>query len=574
MTVKLAIARNASAIAQAKNSCDATIQKPLVASKIALAIRLALLAGTVLAAAAQAQSVIALSSLDGSNGFRLDGVAENDAVSRSVAGAGDINGDGIHDLVLGAYLADPNGEGSGASYVVFGRSSSVGFAANIDLSSLNGSNGFRLDGVATRDYSGISVAAAGDINTDGVSDLIVGATSADPNGAYSGSSYIVFGRSGATPFASSFQLSSLNGSNGFRLDGASGGDQSGRKVAGLGDVNGDGIDDVIVSADRADANGTDSGSSYVLFGRASSIGFASSINLSGINGSNGFRLVGATAGDMSGMQVSAAGDINGDGINDLIVATQYAQPSGVKSGSSYVVFGRGTATPVASSINLGALDGINGFRLDGVAANDYSGFSAGAAGDINADGVDDLVVGAYGADPIGSASGSGYVVFGRTGAAAFGSSLSLSSLNGNNGFRLDGAAAGNRSGFAAAAAGDFNGDSISDLIIGAYGAQPNGFISGSSYVLFGRSGASAFASTINLSTLSGGIGLRFDGAAEGDRSGVAVAAAGDVNADGVDDLMIAASDADPNAFTSGSVYVVFGNTSFGVSVFRNGFESP
>ncbi|MSR13966.1 MAG: calcium-binding protein, partial [Gammaproteobacteria bacterium] len=101
-------------------------------------------------------------------------------------------GDGFDDLVVGAYGADPNGALSGSSYVVFGKAAR--FAATINLSTLNGTNGFRLDGVAAEDFSGIAVSAAGDVNGDGFDDLVVGAFGADPNGDYSGSSYVIFGR--------------------------------------------------------------------------------------------------------------------------------------------------------------------------------------------------------------------------------------------------------------------------------------------------------------------------------------------------------------------------------------------
>ena len=134
----------------------------------------------------EAISVIPLSSLNGTNGFRLDGVAEDDESGFSVASAGDVNGDGYDDLIVGARLADPNGDSSGSSYVVFGQAS--GFASTVNLSTLNGSTGFRLDGVATYDTSGRSVASAGDVNGDGYDDLIVGAYFAEPNGGSSGSS--------------------------------------------------------------------------------------------------------------------------------------------------------------------------------------------------------------------------------------------------------------------------------------------------------------------------------------------------------------------------------------------------
>ena len=245
----------------ASRSPHALAQRPLARMVSAL-----LLSGAI-SGAAQAQAfppIIQLSSLSGSDGFRLDGAATNDFSGRSVSAAGDINGDGIGDLIVGAAFADPNGSDSGSSYVVFGQS--TGFTSPLALSSLSGSNGFRLDGVAAGDRSGYSVSAAGDINGDGFGDLIVGAWAADLNGSYSGSSYLVFGQ--GTGFAATLALSSLNGSNGFRLDGVAASDFSGRSVSAAGDINGDGIGDLIVGAFGADPNGnTSSGSSYVVFGR-------------------------------------------------------------------------------------------------------------------------------------------------------------------------------------------------------------------------------------------------------------------------------------------------------------------
>ena len=168
-----------------------------IAQEIGFHLKLATLACVAVGVAAQyvqAQAfapVLQLSSLDGSSGFRLDGVTDSDESGRSVSAAGDVNGDGIDDLLIGAPFADPNGGNSGTSYVVFG--SSAAFASAIDLSSLNGSSGFRLDGVTSNDRSGFSVSAAGDVNGDGIDDLLIGARFADPNGGNSGTSYVVFG---------------------------------------------------------------------------------------------------------------------------------------------------------------------------------------------------------------------------------------------------------------------------------------------------------------------------------------------------------------------------------------------
>ena len=196
-----------------------------------------------------------LSTLNGANGFKLSGVAAGDYSGGLVASAGDVNGDGFADLIIGARWADPHGSKSGASYVVFGKAS--GFGANLNLSSLNGANGFKISGVAAADYSG-RVASAGDFNGDGFADLIIGAEGADPHGSNSGASYVVFGK--ASGFGANLDLSALNGTNGFKLSGVAAVDQSGISVASAGDVNGDGFADLIIGADTADPHGGEFGS--------------------------------------------------------------------------------------------------------------------------------------------------------------------------------------------------------------------------------------------------------------------------------------------------------------------------
>ncbi len=463
-------------------------------------------------------AVLDLGALDGANGFRVDGASDYDYVGSAVAGAGDVNGDGFADVITGASFADVGGNTIGAAYVVFGQA--AGGPAAIDLSALDGANGFRLPGTSGSERAGVSVGSAGDMNGDGFGDVIVGAMFADFGGYNAGSAYVVYGKAGG--FSADFDLSALDGKNGFRLDGSNR-EAAGSSVSTAGDVNGDGFDDLIIGAGQADHY---TGAAYVVFGKAG--GLPAAVELSALDGANGFRLAGAGGG-------SSAGDVNGDGFDDLILGA---------SNVAYVVFGK--AAGFAPAMDLSALDGSNGFRLVDPTLAPYSGFSASAAGDVNGDGLADLILGA----PVAH---SAYVVFGQAGAST--ATFDLSSLDGTNGFRLTGAAGG-RAGISVSNAGDVNGDGFDDLIIGDHIATATAAYQGAAYVVYGH--ADGFAPTIDLTALDGTDGFRIDGAAFNDRAGYSVAAAGDVNGDGFDDLVVGAVGVDLNGFNAGAAYVIYG----------------
>ncbi|MDH4385125.1 MAG: M10 family metallopeptidase C-terminal domain-containing protein [Caulobacter sp.] len=408
-------------------------------------------------------------SLDGANGFRLSGMT-----SFNVSSAGDINGDGFADVFVSNYGASPNGLSSGAGYLVYGKSG--GFSADVDLTALNGTDGFQLAGVAAGNQTGYSCDSAGDINGDGLDDMIIGANFASPNGTYSGASYVVFGK--ASSFGASFDLSTLNGTNGFKLSGVNVRDEAGLSVSAAGDINGDGFADIFVGAPLADPNGDKSGQAYVVFGKAG--GFAANLDLSTLNGTNGFTLSGGAQNDSSGRRVNNAGDVNGDGFDDMVIS---GGGNGMNA-PAYLVFGK--ATPFAANLNLAAMTATDGFRITGI-GNNTTPISS--AGDVNGDGFDDILIGNLGGSANGAYAGIAYVIYGKATSAmgGFGASIDVSTLNGTNGFILNGVnqfdQAGGRG---VSSAGDVNGDGLDDLLIGGFGADPNGGESGETYLVYGR----------------------------------------------------------------------------------------
>ena len=474
---------------------------------------------------------------------RIDGAAANDFSGSPVSSAGDVNGDGRDDVIVGASYADNNDRrDSGSAYVIYGSAS----LTTLDLVSLGKREGFRIDGGAVSDYAGGSASAAGDVNGDGLDDVIVGAMGADNNRrSQSGSVYVIYGKR----LNLTVKLANIgvrNSKRGFRIDGAAAGDYSGRSVSDAGDVNGDGRDDVILGAYSTDNNGRPySGSAYIIYGSVS----PTTIDLNDLDSDEGFRIDGAAMDDYAGYSVSNAGDVNGDGRDDVILGAYRTRNNGrVYSGSAYVIFGSASS----ATIDLNDLGSEDGFRIDGAATEDNAGMSVSGAGDVNGDGRDDVIVGATGADNNGRTnSGSAYFIFGSASVA----NIDLYDLGSEEGFRIDGAASYDNAGISVSAARDQNGDGRDDLFVGAYKAGNNDRdFSGSAYVIFG----SASPTTIDLERLVEEKGFRIDGAAEYNYVGRSVSAAGDVNGDGRDDLIVGAHGADNNGrLDSGSAYMIY-----------------
>lgn len=511
------------------------------------------LAGRAAANAVDIPATVNLSDINGANGFRVIGVAADDSCGSGVAAA-DLNGDGISDLIIGAKYADPDAAGgAGETYVIFGRRTLPNdpTPATFDPATLDGDNGFRITAL-TGNFSGASIANAGDVNGDKVDDVIIGAPYANGTG---GAAYVVYG-SKTTPFPASFSIGVLEGSNGFRAEDFVAGEYAGTAVA-AGDINGDKLSDVIVGAPFANAG---AGAVYVVFGRktTSANDLPLLVDLAKLDGTNGFRIGGLSGGDQCGRSLATA-DLNADRIADLIIGAPFADPNADNAaGSTYVIFGRKatTANPYTPSFDLADLDGTNGFRIDGIDSGDNSGASVANAGDFNADRVNDLVIGAPGADLVpNAAEGEAYVFFGKkaSNTSPFPATFNLASIDGITGTTFYGAQADGAAGTAVSAAGDINGDRIADIIISQPGVNSE---TGQATVVFGRKPTSAdpLPVSVTLNTINGDDGFRIVGELAGDQVGLAVASAGDFNADKISDLIVGA----PLQGAGGEAAIIYG----------------
>jgi hypothetical protein len=469
----------------------------------------------------------------GIGGFAMDGEADGGYSGWSVSGASDINGDGLADIIVGAYKAIPNGHRSGRSYVVFGKTNT----GKVRLEEVTqGVWGFAMDGEAVEDESGFSVGGPGDVNGDGLADVVVGAPWADPTGWASGRTYVVFGKAGTDKVSLADVAQGLGG---FAIDGDPG-DTSGHSVNGAGDVNGDGLADVVVGAPNADPNGDVSGRAYVVFGKANANGVLLADVAQGVGG---FAMDGENEGDQVGLSVSGAGDVNGDGFADVIVGTDQADPNGEDSGRAYVVFGKSDTTTISLA---DVAQGSGGFAMDGEAEEDRSGYSVSGAGDVNGDGLADVIVGAPSADPNGSFSGRAYVVFGK----ADTDKVELADVaQGVGGFAMDGENGADQVGLSVSGAGDLDHDGLADVVVG--GATPPG----GPYVVFGK----VDTDKVELANVAQGIGGFIIRSEQQEALHAwTVDGAGDVNADGHPDVVVGAPAAPLDGDDSGRTYVVFG----------------
>jgi hypothetical protein len=441
----------------------------------------------------------------------FSGENADDWSGSSVASAGDVNGDGYDDFLIGALWNAQGGFGAGQTYLMLGDASApwgMGFSLSGADASFIGEDSF--------DNSGSSVASAGDVNGDGYDDFLIGAPGDEEGGAPSaGQTYLILGRQ-AADWGMDFDLVNADAS----FIGEASLDQSGRSVAGAGDVNDDGYDDFLIGALTNDAGGQEAGQTYLILGNASAP-WGMDFDLANADAS----FIGEDSNDVSGSSVAASGDVNGDGYDDFLIGAQGDEEGGGESaGQTYLILGR-QAADWGMHFNLSGADA----SFLGEDSYDYSGGSVAGAGDVNGDGHDDFLIGADDDDEGGEDAGQTYLILGRQ-AADWGMDFDLANADAS----FWGEYADSYSGTSVAGAGDVNSDGYDDFLIGAPYEEDEGYPPGETYLILGRQAAD-WGMDFDLANADASfIGV------QDDESGSSVAGAGDVNGDGVDDFLIGA----------------------------------
>ena len=488
------------------------------------------------------------------NSVRLDGQAKNDQAGTSVANAGDVNGDGTPDFIVGAPNADSRSrQDNGSAFVVYGGKELAGVRHR-----KLGLDGFRIDGAASGDLAGTAVASAGDFNGDGIDDVIVGARLAGTDQV--GAAYVIYGqRIADLQNVDLAGIATTQAARGMRIVGAAQFDNTGEAVGGGRDVNFDQVDDVAVAAPTADNNDRlTSGSAYVVYGQRTAD--PADVDLTKIDNAQagrGMEIDGAAPNDIAGFSVAMSRDLNDDGIADVLVGAPGAgNNKRNQSGSVYVLYGmNGDDLPDVDLAKITSGQAANGMRIDGAGVLDGLGQSVAGDRDLNGDGIADAIIGA---PRNKNDAGAAYVIYGRPGDAPDVDLAKLGTSEAARGMRILGAIGGVETGWAVDSGRDVNGDGRPDAVVSAVDASNSHFDSGAAYVIFGRRAADpADVQLSKITSTQAARGMRIDGAARDEKVGYTVAAStGDLNGDGRADVLVGTPFARNDGPDSGSVYVV------------------
>jgi hypothetical protein len=446
-----------------------------------------------------------VSGLSGAEGWTAESNQAGALFGECVSTAGDVNGDGYSDVIVGADWYDNGQTDEGRAFVYHGSASGLSASASWTAESDQASSFF-----------GNSVSAAGDVNGDGYSDVIVGAYLYDNGQTDEGSAFVYHGSSSGLAPAADWTAESDQATAYFGIS-----------VSAAGDVNGDGFSDVIVGADLYDNGQTDEGRAFVYHGSASGLSLIA-----------GWTAERDQAGARFGISVSNAGDVNGDGYSDVIVGAERYANGQTREGMAFVYHGSSSGLSLAAN-----------WTAEGGQISAFFGSSVSTAGDVNGDGYSDVIVGASGYSDALTVGGKVFVYHGSASGLSAAANQTMT-VNQSGAFF----------GSSVSDAGDVNGDGYSDAIVGASYFDNGQTDEGRAFVYHGSaSGLSATASWT----------------AESDqafaRLGQSVSTAGDVNGDGYSDVIVGAHLYD-NGQTDEGRALVYHGSALGLSLTANWIE--
>ncbi len=419
--------------------------------------------------------------------------------------AGDLDADGFGDMLIGASHNSDITTYAGSAYVIYGNTTIEGSGGISSYTQLYGSSSY--------EYAAEFLDGGFDVNADGYDDVIVSSWQYDNcgYGSEAGAAWLWYG-----PITSTTYL--YNGD--AEYCGENGGDYFGKFTTFPGDVNGDGYDDLLFGAYSNDDSSGNAGAVYLFLGPPSSYNnYASSPHM---------QLQGEAADDAAGYGVGYAGDVNEDGYDDILVGSPWEDEGGQSAGATYLYYGT-SSFPSTENLSAAAMKFVGEYDYD------YSGRAL-ASGDLNADDQRDLVISSPENDDGGGNSGIVYVISGdQSGTVDLGSAEATVV-----GERSDTYAG------SSVAVSDIDNDGFDDLVIGAWGVSS---YAGAAYIVYGP-----ITGIVDLASADAEI----RGESNYDYLGESVDAGGDVNGDGVGDILLGAKYADDNSSESGSAYLFYG----------------
>ncbi|NIN94813.1 MAG: hypothetical protein GTO49_07500 [Anaerolineae bacterium] len=392
--------------------------------------------------------------------------------ARQLYTAGDVNGDGYDDFLISGWKCGTRY--TGKAYLILGRQAAdwgTDFPVEQADASFLGENEY--------DFLSYYTSTAGDVNNDGYDDFLITSTHYDISSTQlitdTGKVYLILGRQ-AADWGTDYPAAQADAS----FLGEAEGDRIGRSATGVGDVNGDGYDDFLIGSVKSDYGGEDAGQNYLFLGRAreGEPGYDPAQPWWGANypvAQADASFVGEAAKDESGRRVARAGDVNDDGLSDFLIGAGQKMTAGQPPGIAYLILGQ----PLADWGMRYSLAGADASFV-GEESRDQAGRRVSGAGDVNNDGYDDFLIGAPQNARGGELAGTTYLIYGRN-LADWGPYYSLEQADVLYVGKPDVGVAG----YDVAWLGDFDGDSIDDFLIGAYGGRNNNEVPGEAYVILG-----------------------------------------------------------------------------------------